>query len=149
MQSIIDGCTPTEEGETEITPAEQLPDRFATYTDLLSTFMQGENIIRDQAIVLYKSIAQQIHTELTIEARGFDLFLENRSNDINNAKTIITSLGAYTETEDIAFFKGLAENAIQQGDTTGELVNAAIVEVQNKRKMDSQNIRFLGGVQQT
>ena len=149
MQAIVDACSPTGEGPEQVTPAEQLPQAFADYTNLLVTFMQGTNLLRDSAVEIYKTIAQQIHTELAIESRGFDLYLENRSNDINNARTIITSLPAFTQTKDIDFFKGLAQNAIQQGDSTGELVDAAITEVQNKRQMDSQNIRFLGGVQQT
>jgi len=77
------------------------------------------------------------------------LFLNERTGESNFAVGFISSVERLAQNaNDRAFLYGLANAAINAGDTTGEYVHAYISESVNYQAIINNQVRFSGGVQQ-
>jgi len=123
--------------------------RLDDFTAELVSLHSKENInskITD-AVVAWETIAAKCATEKSIEAK-FNLFLNERTGESNFAVGFISSVERMAQNaNDRAFLYGLANAAINAGDSTGEYVHAYTSEVVNSNNLVNNQVRFSGGVQ--
>ena len=95
----------------------------------------------------WETIAAKCALEKSIEAK-FNLFLNERTGESNFAVGFISSVERIAQnTNDRTFLYGLANAAINAGDSTGEYVHAYTSEVVNYNNTINNDARFSGGVQ--
>ena len=147
-QEVIDAVQ-----DTYISPDEKntfVVARLDDFTAELVALHSKENInstITD-AVVAWETIAAKCATEKSIEAK-FNLFLNERTGESNFAVGFISSVERIAQNaNDRAFLYGLANAAIDAGDSTGEYVHAYTSEVVNYNNTVNNEARFSGGVQQ-
>ena len=147
-QEVIDAAQ-----DTYVSPADKntaVVSALDTFTGELVNLHSKENInstITD-AVVAWETIAAKCATEKSIEAK-FNLFLNERTGESNFAVGFISSVERIAQNaNDRAFLFGLANAAIDAGDSTGEYVHAYTSEVVNYNNTVNNEARFSGGVQQ-
>lgn len=146
-QEVIDAAQ-----DTYISPDEKntfVVARLDDFTAELVALHSKENINRTitDAVVAWETIAAKCALEKSIEAK-FNLFLNERTGESNFAVGFISSVERIAQnTNDRTFLYGLANAAINAGDSTGEYVHAYTSEVVNYNNTINNDARFSGGVQ--
>ena len=146
-QDVIDAA-----GATYIAPntkTDAVNNALDDFTTELNSLISKENINSTitTAIESWQAVSEKCTTEKNIEAK-FNLYLSDRTGDSNFAVGFINSIDSLTEnTSDRQFLLGLSSTAVEQGDASGEYLNAYISESVNYRAITNNQARFAGGVQ--
>ena len=146
-QAVIDAVQ-----DTYISPDEKNTFVVAAlddFTDELVALHSKENInstITD-AVVAWETIAAKCALEKSIEAK-FNLFLNERTGESNFAVGFVSSVEGRLalNAADRTLLYGLANTAINTGDSTGEYIHAFITESANYNSTINNQARFAGGV---
>jgi len=146
-QAVIDAVQ-----DTYISPDEKNTFVVAAlddFTDELVALHSKENInstITD-AVVAWETIAAKCALEKSIEAK-FNLFLNERTGESNFAVGFVSSVEGRLalNAADRTLLYGLANTAINTGDSTGEYIHAFITESANYNSTINNQAKFAGGV---
>jgi len=146
-QAVIDAAE-----NTYVAPAVKntaVQTALDSFTVQLVSLMSKENInstITD-AVVAWETVAAKCALEKSIES-NFDLYLDDRMNDKNFALGFINSIegSLALDARDREFLYGLANTAMNTGDSTGEYIHAFVTESSNYHHIVENQAKFSGGV---